>query len=241
MAQRHRSDNSTPTGRDATDSSRASVGETDPCSRSTAWTWVRLPSSCASGEPTRTRKRQQHLPPTVILSEGVRRPSRRIPIGSVARCFPHRRSELRGILRLATLAQNDRVFGLGVFPESIPSGRDALTTIEFSLYVRFSFTPMVRCFVLFAPSRFNPAMGAVVSCAMSSRLGVFALATLRRLCALFQEEAPASVDGSRGREYCQLSTLNYASLSISAEMTSLTPSMLWVPSTVTSFGPLPSP
>ncbi len=42
---------------------------------------------------------------------------------------------------------------------------------------------------------------------------------------------------------CGLSTSISAhpSLTISAEMAFLTPSMLWVPSTVTSFGPVPSP
>ncbi len=40
---------------------------------------------------------------------------------------------------------------------------------------------------------------------------------------------------------CGLLTLNYASLSISTEMESLTPSMLWVPSTVMSFAPWPPP
>ncbi len=38
-----------------------------------------------------------------------------------------------------------------------------------------------------------------------------------------------------------LKTLAYPSLAISTAMASLTPSMLWVPSTVTSFGPVPSP
>jgi len=52
--------------------------------------------------------------PAVTLSEGVLRPSRRVPTGSdTRRCF-QRRSELQGILRLASLAQNDRFLGAAV-------------------------------------------------------------------------------------------------------------------------------
>ena len=43
----------------------------------------------------------------VTLSEGVRRPSRRVPRGLEGRRFSRARSEPRGILRLASLAQND--------------------------------------------------------------------------------------------------------------------------------------
>jgi len=52
--------------------------------------------------------------PAVTLSEGVLRPTSMLPSGSARRCFLQRHSELRGILRLASLAQNDRFLGTAV-------------------------------------------------------------------------------------------------------------------------------
>jgi hypothetical protein len=51
-------------------------------------------------------------PPIVTLSERVRRMSRRVPTRSAWPHSPQFRSVLRGILRLASLAQNDRFWGL---------------------------------------------------------------------------------------------------------------------------------
>jgi len=72
-------------------------------------------------------------PPSVTLSEGVRRPSRRVPTGSDTRYCFQRHSELRGILRLASLAQNDRFPGVAVVTRrSVSDGCDETLNYQLS-------------------------------------------------------------------------------------------------------------
>jgi len=112
--QSHRTGVSRPTGRAATARSRGIEAR---------WTdhhvqarvdriHLRLGSCLRHAPPASIVWTTPKPSPTVTLSERVRRPSRRVPTGLEPRRFPHFRSDLRGILRLAPLAQNDRFSGL---------------------------------------------------------------------------------------------------------------------------------
>jgi hypothetical protein len=140
-SRRHRNGDSLPTGRGVTASSRASATKMDPCSRSTAWTWVHLRRSRASGTPTRPRliggfrhttpfpiQRERKTSLHVTLSEGVRRPSRRVPL----------KHEYRRSLGATPIFGRsfDSLCSLRMTRDwATPCGRDARTTMRVRSFV----------------------------------------------------------------------------------------------------------